>query len=103
YGGAIIFFDICAQFGNLRQRLFAVLPIYEYRSPMSKVIGYTGNALSQFHFTHKLGMVFSHKPYYRWDVVHTLMVQNNYGGPVRSDMMWIIEGITGTKDMGTSQ
>src|SRR5690606_39221681 len=103
YCGAIIFFDISSQFGNLHQGLLAVLSIDEHRPPMSKVIGYTGDALAQFHFTHKLGMVFSHKPYYRRDVVHALVVQYNYGGPIRRDIVWIIEGVTGAKDMGAPQ
>jgi hypothetical protein len=97
-----MFFDIGTQFGNLYQGLFAILSIDKYRTPMSKVVGYTGDALSQLHFTHKLGVMLAHKPYYRRDVVHALVVQYDYGGPIRSDMMWVIEGIPGTKDMGAS-
>src|SRR5690606_18070525 len=92
YRSPIVFFDIGPQFGNLRQRLFAVLSIYEYRSPVSKVIRYAGDALSQFHFTDKFGMVLSHKPYYRWDIVHALVVQYNYSGSVRRYIMCVFEG-----------
>lgn len=96
-----MFFDIGAQFGDLHQGLFAVLSIDEHRAPVPKVVGYTGDALSQFHLAHKLGMMLSHKPYYRGYIVHALVVQYNYGGPVRRDVMRVSKGITGAEDMGT--
>tara|TARA_R110000744_G_scaffold8930_6_gene29091 strand:+ start:609 stop:848 length:240 start_codon:yes stop_codon:yes gene_type:complete len=47
--------------------------------------------------------MFSHVPNNRGYIVHTLMVEHNNGRSIYWYILCIVEGITGTKHMGTAQ
>ena len=69
---------------------------------MSKIVGNTGNAASQFFFAYEFWVVLAHVPDNRWDIIHTLVVGDNNQGPIYWKLMAIGKSICSTQKIGCS-
>src|SRR5690606_22097882 len=101
--GTFMFIQVTCEFHDLCNGLPGIFPVYENRSPVFQVEGYTRDPFPQFLFADELRVVLPQVPDDGRNVIGALMVGNEDAGPVGGEMVRMFKSKTGTKNVQTAQ